>query len=287
MEKYIQEYIQYLRVERRCSIKTLESYKNDIEQFVKEETIKELSDITKIKIRSLLFKLDAPKEEGGYGMEATSRNRKLTAIRSFCKYLLSEGYIEKNPAIDIKFATVDRKLPSTISVQQTVSIIESAETLRDKAALEIMYGTGCRVAELVIIKYSDFDLEGQRLRLFGKGRKERIVPLGGPAVEAIREYIASNESDSVYLFPSPKDSTKPITTRAMYNVTRKYGDANGIAISPHKFRHSYATHLLSNNADIRSIQKLLGHVNINTTTVYTQVAIDKLASEFHQAHPRG
>jgi site-specific recombinase XerD len=227
-------------------------------------------------------------------MEATTRNRKLTAIRSFCKYLVKEGYIENNPTVDIPYANTNKKLPQTITIEQTVDILDSADSLRDRAVLETMYGTGCRVGELVAIRLIDFNLDGKIIRLFGKGRKERIVPLSQGAVDAIKKYVDSRNDRSQYLFPSPNNKYEkdnfidnPITTRAMYNIVSKYGDANNVSMSPHKFRHSFATHLLSGDVDIRTIQQLLGHANINTTTIYAQVAIDKMSTEFHRAHPRG
>jgi site-specific recombinase XerD len=281
MNEKLNEFLVYLKVERNCSPKTLSNYQTDIEQFISEMNIKEAQQITKHKIREFLGLLTDK------GIEPSTRNRKLTAIRSFCKYLIMEGYMQVNPTIDISYAKMDKRLPKVITVEQTINILDSAESLRDKAALEILYGAGLRVGELVNITIQDIDISNGRLRVFGKGSKERIVPLTKTSVDAIQEYLCNRKEESKYLFPSPVDYSKPITTRAMYNVVRKYGYANGVHMSPHKFRHSIATHLLARNMDIRKIQELLGHANINTTTVYAQVAIDQMANQFHLAHPRG
>ncbi len=276
MKAYIEEYLNFLKAEKNCSNNTLRSYRVDIEQFANKQGITLVEQITKQAIRSHIAMLVES------GMEPSTRNRKLTSIRSFCNYLFGEGYIPNNPATAVQYAKMDKRLPKVMSVTQTFEFIDSADNLRDKAALETLYGTGARVEELVNIKISDIDFGQSLVRLFGKGGKERIVPISGAAVEVIKEYLETRESDSIYLFESPVIKGRPISTRAMYNITVKYAN-----LSPHKFRHSVATHLLSNGMDVREIQELLGHENINTTTIYTQVAVEQMAKGFHRAHPRG
>jgi site-specific recombinase XerD len=281
MDEKLHEFLIYLKVEKNCSPKTIDSYKKDIKQFFEDIKIKEVSDITKYKIREFLSIMDDRE------LEPATRNRKLTSIRSFCNYLIMEEYLQTNPTIDISYAKIDKRLPKTITVEQTFNILDSVESLRDKAALEILYATGVRVGELVNIELADIDTESGRMRVFGKGSKERVVPLTKTAIESVDAYLKNRECKSKYLFPSPANNKKPITTKAIYNLVRRYGENNGVKMSPHKFRHSVATHLLSRNMDIRKIQELLGHSNINTTTIYAQIAIEQMASQFHSAHPRG
>lgn len=279
MEKYINEYLEYLRVERRCSHKTLESYGSDIRQFIKVADVGGLEEVTKQKIRTFLYELEKD------GKEATTSNRKLTAIRSFCRYLLGENYIKENPAVEIKSAKVESKLPEPLTIKKTLDIVGSAKTPKSKVVLNLLYGTGCRVEELAWIKLSDFDLEAKRIRLFGKGRKQRIVPLPDSTIKAIIEYMNSIELNGIYLFPSPSNPDTHVTTKSIYKIVKRYGNKNDVDISPHKFRHTYATHLLANGVNIRSIQKLLGHENMKTTSVYLDVVIDSIADEVIQAHP--
>ncbi|WP_336784152.1 tyrosine recombinase XerC [Paenibacillus illinoisensis] len=276
MKARIEEYLNFLKAEKNCSKNTLRGYRVDIEQFADKQGITSIEQISKQAIRAHIALLVEN------GTAASTRNRKLTSIRSFCNYLFGEGYIASNPAIAIQYAKIDKKLPKVMSVTQTLEFIDSADNLRDKAAMETLYGTGARVEELVNIKLTDIDFEQSLVRLFGKGGKERIVPISGAAIAVIKEYLETRGNDSEYLFESPVVKGKPISTRAMYNITIKYAQQ-----SPHKFRHSVATHLLGNGMDIREIQELLGHENINTTTVYTQVAVEQMAKGFHRAHPRG
>lgn len=280
MQIYIDEYINYLKVEKNCSKLTLRNYKSDIEQFAKEMEVGSIQDISKYNIRAFLGKLVDNKQE------PSTRNRKLTAIRSFCKYLVIEEHLIKNPSLDISYAKLEDRLPKVMTKQVTNSVIDSAVNLRDKAALETFYGTGCRIDELINIKVEEINFADARVRVFGKGGKERVVPISVSAIAAIVDYISQRTVVSDYLFPGLNPENH-LSTKAMYNLVVKYGKANGVAISPHKFRHSIATHLLSNGMDIRKIQELLGHENINTTTIYAQVAIDQMANEFHSAHPRG
>ena len=280
MKNELNEFINYLKVEKNCSIKTLRSYRCDIEQFFSEMNLSSTSDINKQAIRSFLSLLVDKKSE------PSTRNRKLTAIRSFCKFLCMEEYLDKNPAIDISYAKIDKRLPKVMSISDTGQLIDSVEDPRNRAAMETLYGTGCRVEELVGIKVNHIDFNDSTVLLFGKGGKERKVPISVSALVSIVDYLGARKDKSEYLFPSPTTG-RALTTKAMYNMVSKHGRENGTPTSPHKFRHSIATHLLSNGMDIRKIQEFLGHENINTTTIYAQVAIEQMAKEFHYAHPRG
>jgi site-specific recombinase XerD len=282
MQSKIEEFLTFMRVEKNCSGKTLTDYRGDLEQFANEMEVESINQITKQRVRNFLAVLVENKAK------PATRNRKLTALRSFCKFLCAEEYLDKNPVIDIAYAKVEKRLPKVMTVETTVAVLDSAdENPRDKAALETLYGTGCRVDELAKIKIADIDFAEAKVRLIGKGNKERIVPIAVGALVAIVDYMNVRDSNSQWLFPSPMKENSPLTTKTMYNIVVRYGKANGIDLSPHKFRHSIATHLLSNGMDIRKIQELLGHENINTTTIYAQVAIEQMASQFHSAHPRG
>jgi site-specific recombinase XerD len=282
MQNKINEFITYLKVEKNCSNKTLSDYRGDLEQFSNEMGVESIEQITKQLVRSFLAILVEHKAK------PATRNRKLTTLRSFCKFLCAEDYLDKNPVIDIAYAKLEKRLPKVMTVETTSNIIDSAEDCpRDKAALETLYGTGCRIDELVNIKISDINFTESQIRLIGKGDKERVVPVAVGALVAIVDYISGRKEKSEWLFPSPVNIGKQITTKTMYNAVVKYGKANGVQTNPHKFRHSIATHLLSNGMDIRQIQELLGHENINTTTIYAQVAIEQMSKQFHIAHPRG
>jgi len=272
----------YLKAEKNFSKNTLKSYSTDIEQFIKTMNINNSVDITKESIRNFLASIVTTNS-------SKTRARKLASIKSFCKFLVSEGYLSTNPSAEIKSPKIEQRLPKVIDKGTVSKMLNSISNIRDKAILETLYGLGVRASELVNIKITDIDFNNKLVKIFGKGSKERIVPINDSALKNIAQYIAYKNEKSVYVFPSATDKTKPITTKTVQNIVSKYARLNNINnnISPHTFRHSYATHLLENGADIRIIQKLLGHENINTTTIYTDVAIEHLSNQYHLAHPRG
>jgi integrase/recombinase XerD len=198
-------------------------------------------------------------------------------------FLKSEGLIKDNPSLEIANVKVEKRLPKVMSVNQTASIIDSAESQQDKAILETLYATGCRVSELVGIKIRDIDFEERTLRVIGKGDKEREVPINNPAIRAIKEHLATRGYDSEYVFASRVYNERPMTTKNVRKRVKKFG---GEEVHPHMLRHSYATHLHANGVDIRVIQELLGHADISTTTIYTAIANEQMSKAYRSAHPR-
>lgn len=276
MEKYLDFFLTYIKTEKNLSDNTVISYKKDIEQFFESCEIKELSELNKYNIRNFLLKINH--------LKPTSRRRKLSSIRAFMNFLSKESFIAKNEALDVDNARIDKKLPKVMDVHQTVKIIESAENKQDRALLETLYGVGCRISELVNIKVSDINFENRTVRLFGKGNKERIVPINNASINHILEHLQSRNFDSDYVFASRVSPNTPMTARNARRIVNKYG---GKDVHPHMFRHSYATHLLSNGANIRHIQEMLGHADISTTQIYTHVANEEMTKTYRSYHPRG
>jgi integrase/recombinase XerD len=297
----IATYIDHLRIERGLSINSIESYRRDLEKFEKLLIEKDFSfsSITENEISSMIGLLTVK------GLSTTSINRFLSSLKGFYKYSAVE-YGIPNPMVDISQFKVLRKLPKALSVAEISSLIDSTNNpsnpiaLRDRAILEILYGTGARVAELVGIDINDISkdsLGGEEitiLKLRGKGSKERLVPLGKFAIEAIDNYLvrlrpallAKNSQNNRALFLNARGTR--LTRQSAWSTVLKAAAATGLEgrVSPHVFRHSYATHLLDGGADIRVVQELLGHASVTTTQIYTLVTIDKVRESYSLAHPR-
>ena len=305
MEKLIEQFLEHLRYERNVSAHTLRNYSSDLEQFldflapVDQVTGKrrapDVSEIDHLTIREWLAALHTAQKK------KASIARKLAALRTFFQFLVREGVLELNPAKLVSTPRLEKKLPKHLSVEEAIRFIESPDLetdlgKRDRAMLELMYATGVRVAELTTLDLGDVDFRNQLVRVTGKRRKQRIVPFGDPAGEAIRNYLGVREK---FLFNAPVSKREEealflnyqgtrITTRSVGRMVEKYiricaGMHN---ISPHALRHSFATHLLDSGADLRDIQELLGHARLSTTQVYTHVSMEKLIEVYDKAHPK-
>jgi integrase/recombinase XerC len=301
MEKLIEQFLEHLRYERNVSEHTLRNYSSDLDQFFQYLTLNntreepDLSAIDHLTIREWLASLHSAQKK------KSSIARKLAALRTFFQFLVREGVLEMNSAKLVSTPKQEKKLPKHLSIEEAIRFIESpdAETdlgKRDRAMLELMYATGVRVAELTTLNVADVDFGNQLVRVTGKRRKQRIVPFGDPAGEAIRNYLSVrdkflfnapiSERDDEALFLNYKGTR--ITTRSVGRMVDKYirlcaGMHN---ISPHALRHSFATHLLDSGADLRDIQELLGHARLSTTQVYTHVSMEKLIEVYDKAHPK-
>ena len=305
MEKLIEQFLEHLRYERNVSTHTLRNYASDLQQFVnflapedasgKRPTFPEVSEIDHLTIREWMSELhNAQKTK-------SSIARKLAALRTFFQFLVREGTIELNPAKLVSTPRQEKKLPKHLSIEEAIRFIETPDLetdlgKRDRAMLELMYATGIRVAELTTLNLADVDFRNQLIRVTGKRRKQRIVPFGDPAAEAIRNYLTVRDK---FLFNAPVSKRDDealflnyqgtrITTRSVGRMVEKYiricaGMHN---ISPHALRHSFATHLLDSGADLRDIQELLGHARLSTTQVYTHVSMEKLVAVYDKAHPK-
>lgn len=294
MDKHIRGFLKYIALERRYSAHTVESYAGDLEQFATFLTnyfnTREIlwPNIKKAHIRHFMVSLQE------HGISRRSVARKLAALKSFFKYLTREEIIELNPALSIKMPRFEKKLPEFIPQEEVDAImrlpqVNTFEGLRDLAILELLYGTGMRLSELIDLKVSDLLLNEDLVRVFGKGSKERIVPLGASAKQILEKYLeirpqyVGKNVDTVFILKSGK-RMYPV---AVQRIIKKYlsNIPNLDKKSPHVLRHSYATHLLNAGASIRVVKDLLGHENLSTTQVYTHLSIDHLKSIYNRAHP--
>lgn len=285
MERYIEKFIRYLEIEKNYSKHTIFSYRLDLEDFHKFLGGSELEKIDYLLLRKYLAVL---KEKN---LKSRSVSRRLSALRSFFKFLIREGYLKANPITTISSPKQEKHLPLFLTEDEASKLIEAVSTkdergLRDRAVLETFYSTGIRVSELVGLSIEDIDFIGGIIKVLGKGRKERIVPIGDTAIKAIRAYLEERKAQSEALFLNK--SKKRITDKGIRNIMEKYIRIASIkhGVSCHTLRHSFATHLLNRGADLRSVQELLGHVNLSTTQIYTHLTTDRLKSVYDKAHPR-
>jgi integrase/recombinase XerC len=305
MEQLLEQFFEHLRYERNASEHTLRNYRIDLGQFHehlapadpetgarREFDIRQIDHIT---IREWLASLHAANKQ------KSSIARKLAALRTFFQFLLREGVVQSNPAKLVSTPRLEKKLPTHLTVEDAVRFIETPDTgtdlgKRDRAILEMLYGTGVRVSELTKLNLRDVDFRNKMVRVKGKRRKERIVPFGEPALHALVDYLQvrarfldnapATERDEQALFLNYQGTR--ITTRSVGRMVDKYiTECAGIHnISPHSLRHSFATHLLDNGADLRHIQELLGHARLSTTQIYTHVSMEKLIEVYDKAHPK-
>jgi integrase/recombinase XerC len=304
MQDYIDRFAEHLKYERNLSSHTLRNYLSDLDQFHNylcpldkdgKRPEVDILQIDHITIREYLSALYREKRK------KTSIARKLASLRTFFKFLCREEVIEMNPAKLVSSPRLDKKLPKVLSIDDVIRFIETPETdtvlgKRDRAILELLYATGMRVAELTGLGMTDVDFKHDSVRVLGKGRKERIVPYGGKARQALQVYLAvrgellveapAEQLDVMALFLNYQGTR--ITTRSVGRMIDKYVRECAIAnnTSPHSLRHSFATHLLSAGADLRAIQELLGHARLSTTQIYTQVSAEKLLEVYDKTHPR-
>jgi integrase/recombinase XerD len=284
---YIDLFLESLSAEKGRSLKTLESYGRDLRQ---AESV--IGDLNSADIKSLQnFLVGLSKE----GMSPASLARKTSALRGFYKFLALEKIISKNPAVGLELPKREKKLPTILSRQEIDLLISNAgdlkNSLRLRAMIEIMYASGLRVSELCEMPMSA--ILGDRLLIRGKGNKERLVPIHAEATESIekymtiREHFISGDKGSPFLFPS-SGTTGHLTRDAFFKMIKKCAVLSGIdpnRVSPHKLRHSFASHLLEGGANLRAIQMMLGHEDISTTQIYTHVLPEKLKREVFTHHP--
>jgi integrase/recombinase XerC len=286
----IEVFCRYLDTERNVSPHTLEAYRRDLEQlsvFILREKGEAVTvaDVDHLVLRRYLAQL-------GRSSKKSSIGRKLAAIRSFFKYLLRCGIVSKNPAELIATPKKENRLPFHLDIDQVTTLVEAPAddqkyVLRDRAILEMLYSCGLRVSELTGLDIGELDLAGGMVRVMGKGGKERIVPVGSRAVEALREYLAGRGGPgSGALFLNTRGQR--INRRSVARIVDMHvlRIAAFKRISPHILRHTFATHMLEGGADLRAIQELLGHASLSTTQKYTHVGIDRLMEVYDKAHPK-
>ena len=291
MQKHIFDFLTYLRNERNVSPHTVRSYHSDLEQlsiFLGDKDLSAVDHQTLRRFIAHLMQVDVKK---------SSIARKLSAIRTFFRYLNREGILTSNPARLVATPRREQRLPSVLTADDAIRLMESPKAktpadhdamLRDRAVLETLYSTGIRASELIGMNREDIDRHDSLVRIRGKGRRERIVPIGTKALEAIDAYLGrldgSSDVAAVFLGPSGKRLTARTVQRILENHRKQLGLLQ--KASPHTLRHSFATHLLESGADLRAIQELLGHASLSTTQRYTHVNLDSLMEVYDKAHPK-
>jgi len=289
LDRYVHKFINYLEIEKNASGHTVTNYKIDLREFSESIKDKPIEQITHLDVRLFLARM----KEKNFARRSIAR--KMACLRSFFKFLYREGHIKSNPSVSLSTPKIEKKLPLFLNVDDTAKLLESPDPfddtgLRDRAILETLYSTGIRVGELVGLDKEDIDFISGVLKVYGKGRKERLVPIGDKALRAIRAYFEKigvsdiNERRPVLI----NKSKRRVSDRAVRRIVHKYIHKTSLNenISPHSLRHSFATHMLDRGADLRSVQELLGHANLSTTQIYTHVTTERLKSIYDKVHPR-
>jgi integrase/recombinase XerC len=285
---YADKYFNYLAVEKNYSGHTVINYKIDLkefEAFLQSQGGRDIKDIDYFLLRKFLSFLSERK------LSKRSLSRKISTLKSFFKFMVKEEEVSSNPASSLIYPKLDKPLPNFLTEEDTKRVMDVRSDgglmdLRDRAIVEFLYSTGARVSEMVNLKINDLDMISGIAKVMGKGRKERLLPLGEPAIKAIKDYLdARTDKNQSFLINKRLGS---LTDRAVRDIVNKHIVKSAIAakVSPHTFRHSFATHLLNHGADLRSVQELLGHSSIATTQVYTHLSIDSLKKVYEKAHPR-
>lgn len=291
--QWLDRYISYLRAEKGASIHTVNSYRGDVVQFLKY--IGTRAPVDRVLVRAYLADLRKR------GLSRRTQSRKLAALNSFFRYLRREGLIAGNPLAGLHGPKLEKRLPMVLSSERVASLIESADPSspsgqRDRAILELFYSSGLRVGELVSLRVGDVDFYEGTVRVWGKGSRERIVPLGSEAERSLKVYLewgrpelmrrGRRQRSEEALFLNCRGGR--LTARGARNIVYKYASRIGFLekVSPHTFRHSFATHLLDGGADLRVVQELLGHASLSTTQIYTHVTRERLRTVYMRAHPR-
>jgi len=289
MERYIEKFIRYLEIEKNYSGYTILNYRHDLEEFRK--FLGEGGSIEKVNYLLLRKYLAQLKEKA---LTSRTISRRLSSLRSFFKFLTREGLLKNNPILSLSSPKLDKHLPQFLTEEEVTKLInlvvpknkKDELSIRNKAILETFYSTGMRVSEAVSLDIDDVDFITGTVKVMGKGKKERLVPIGDHAMSALRYYLENRKKKQEALFLNKNG--KRITDRGVRGVVSRYLRLASIkeGVSVHTLRHSFATHLLNHGADLRSVQELLGHANLSTTQIYTHLTTDKLKSVYDKAHPR-
>jgi len=285
------DYKNYLLIDRHYSNNTIASYMNDLNIFISYLDSLNI-DYLKVTREDILNYLKSIKDKNELTL-----SHNISVLRSFYKFLMLEEKISKNPMENIDLPKLSKKLPSVLTVDEVDKLLNidlnDMYDYRNKAMLELLYASGLRVSELINLKVEDVDLENDLVKTLGKGSKMRIIPFGNYALEALKKYIYEYRSDfikkevSEYLFLN--NHGKKMTRQGFFKILKGIALKQGIKkeISPHTIRHSFATHLLNGGADLRSIQEMLGHSNLATTQIYTNISREELKKNYHDTHPHG
>lgn len=291
----LDNFLNYITVEKGLSRNTLEAYNRDLIRYIDFLEGKGLSTIKATPSQIVSF-LSLLKERG---LSVRSYTRCLVAIRGFYRFLMKERYISSNPTSYIDLPRFLRRLPQVLSLEDVERLLDAPDTqrplgLRDRAMLEVLYATGLRVSELVSLRLRDLNLQVGYITAFGKGSRERLIPIGDSAIHWVKRYLEASRgrllkgSHSVYIFVTARGDR--MTRQGFWEVIKRYAIRAGIdkgKVKPHILRHSFATHLLERGADLRSVQTMLGHADISTTQIYTHIRREWLKAIHERHHPRG
>lgn len=298
--QYVDGFLNHLQVEKNASGMTIVSYRTDLNQFF--EFLSELNSLPRELVSKELFNHKSVRDYLAHlqnkGFSRSTMARKLATLRSFVRYLCREEVLEGNPIAAVATPKQEKRLPRFLYPQEIETLIEAPDTsrvsgLRDQAILELLYGTGIRVSELVALNLNNIDTQNGYVKVTGKGGKERIVPMGKKACLAVDKYLPVRQK-SIRKDPNLELAVflnkfgQRLTARSVRNIINKYVQQVALnqKVSPHTLRHTFATHLLNGGADLRSVQELLGHVKLSTTQVYTHVTTERIKSVHDKNHPR-
>ena len=291
LDELIEEFLRYLLIDKGYSNNTILSYKLDLDKFLKYNKNKKIKDISNKDLKEYVKSLN--KEN----LTEKSISRNISCLKSFYKFLLISKYVKDNPSDSLYIPKTKKTLPKTLTVDEVLKLLDielkDPFSYRNKAMLELMYATGIRVSELVNLKLEDVDFSLDLIRVFGKGNKERAIPIGEYAKEYLEKYIYEYRGLLLkgvqvdYLFLN--NHGKKMTRQGFFKIIKKIADEKEIKsfISPHILRHSFASHLLKYGADLRTIQELLGHSDISTTQIYTHISREELKKNYEEYHPHG
>ncbi|MDI9355986.1 MAG: tyrosine-type recombinase/integrase [Chitinophagaceae bacterium] len=292
--KYIDSFLEYIRYEKRYSNHTVIGYETDLRQwedFIKEKQYGAINEINYTQIRAWIIALLNDK------IQPSSINRKIASLKSFYKYMLTRSYIQENPTLRIKPLKEPKTSPSFVKESEITSLLENTnfeETFsaqRDKIVIEILYGTGIRMSELISLKENNIDIEKQQIKVMGKRKKERIIPITPHLAETIKQFIKIKKEQfpvKSFEYLIITDAGLPAYPVLIHRIVTQYVSAfsNSSKKSPHVLRHTYATHLLNKGADINSIKDLLGHSSLASTQIYTHNSWEKLKKIYKKSHPK-
>lgn len=291
LEELIDEFLRYLLIDKGYSNNTIESYRRDLLKFLEFNRDKKMESITNDDLKEYLKALKLE------GLNEKSISRNISCLKSFYKFLVIEKYTKNNPSEFLFIPKIKKSLPNILTEEEVLKLLDIELTdnfsYRNKAMLELMYATGLRVSELVNLKLQDVDLSQDIVRTFGKGNKERIIPIGDYAKEYLEKYIYKyrgtmlKKNNCEYLFLN--NHGNKMTRQGFFKIVKKIAKEKGIEheLSPHTLRHSFASHLLKYGADLRTIQELLGHSDISTTQIYTHITNEELKKNYEDFHPHG
>ncbi|HBM74866.1 MAG TPA: site-specific tyrosine recombinase XerD [Clostridiaceae bacterium] len=293
MEKLLEEFLYDLKVNRELSKNTLESYGRDLRQFYEYSNSIGVSVLNVNKTGIIAYLMYLQKK----GKATSSISRSLASLRSFYQFLSSNKYIDKNPTMNLESPKIEKKLPQILTVEEVELLLsqpnkDDPKGSRDRCMLELLYATGIRVSELVALTIYDINLDMGFIKCNGKGMKDRVIPVGRMALEAMSEYIYKyrmmllRDKDQKYLFVNFHGNR--MTRQGFWKIIKQYAKSAGInkEITPHTLRHCFAAHLIQNGADLRSVQEMLGHSDISTTQVYAQLSKNRIKEVYKKAHPR-